>query len=93
VKASLLAALLLFAALDDGFARLTPWQEDDVAAAQGNDYPAGPRLSAADQVRQELGSPAPPRPGGRTSAAPRGGGPAPARPYTDRLYALKSLQR
>jgi hypothetical protein len=93
MKASLLALLLVFAAFDDGFCRLTPGTDVE-AAARDNEFPARPRLSAADQLHQDLDSPSCVCAAAVVPPAPAPAAPAPAAPRTlDPLYALMSLQR
>jgi hypothetical protein len=96
MRALFLGLLVLSASADDGLARLTPSADDDLVAAEDNDFPPAARPAAAG-VRAELQSPAPaPGPGaGETPPAlspfnpPRAAPPAPG---ASRVYALKSLR-
>jgi hypothetical protein len=100
IKSSLFCLLLLLTAADDALATLTPGTEDDVAAAENNEYLPQPRSAQAGRLQLEQTGPPPGRLQDRadpflTAPSPlrRAEAGLPPGPGPDPLYVLMSLQR
>jgi hypothetical protein len=95
MKAAFFCLLVLVTSLDDLTALSTPGPEDDIAAAENNDYLKQQPTTLAGQPADCCAFPTPapiPCPGPASSLVQRAGTISPP-PGPDALYVLMSLQR